>query len=104
MTAWLVIAAVGVGTYAFRASMFVVLGRRALPAWTETPMALVAPAAIAALVASLVFTRDGAIAPAATPEVVAVLLGFLAVHRTGNVMHAFVVGMPAMWLLTAVLP
>jgi hypothetical protein len=35
--------------------------------------------------------------------VVAVLLGFLAVHRTGNVMHAFAVGMPAMWLLTAIL-
>lgn len=101
MTAWIVIAAVGLGTYALRASMFVALGRRSLPAWTESPMALVAPAAVAALTASLVFTRHGSIEPAPLAEIAAVGAGFLAVRRTGNVMHAFAVGLPVVWVLSA---
>ncbi len=100
MTAWLVIIAVGVGTYGLRASMFVVLAQRSLPAWTETPLALVAPAALAALVASLLFTKNGTIAPAALPEIAAVGVGYLAVRRSGNVMHAFIAGMPVMWVLS----
>ena len=104
MTAWLVIIAVGLGTYALRASMFVLLGSRALPRWTATPMALVAPAAMAALVASLLFTDGDRVAIAALPELAAVAVGFLAVRRSGNVMHAFVAGLPVMWALRAVLP
>jgi len=59
MTTWLVIAAVAIGTYVLRASMFVVLGGRTLPAWTERPMALIGPAAVAALVTSIVATGGG---------------------------------------------
>ena len=38
MTAWLVIAAVAIGTYGLRVSMFLILGRWSLPAWTERPI------------------------------------------------------------------
>lgn len=103
MSAWLVIVGVGVGTYLFRASMFVVLGQRSLPAWTATPMGLVAPAAVAALVASLLFTRQGHIEALPMPELAAVVAGFLAVRRSGNVMHALVAGMPVFWFLGAAL-
>lgn len=101
MTAWLVILAVGLGTYLFRVSMFVVFGDRALPAWTVTPTALVAPAAVAALTASLLFTRGGVIEVAPAAEIAAVVAGFEAVRRTGNVMHAFTVGMPVYWVISA---
>lgn len=101
MTAWLVILAVGVGTYVLRASMFVFVGRRTLPAWTATPMGFVAPAAVAALVASMVFTANGSIDAPPLPELAAVTTGFLAARRTGNVMLAFAFGMPTFWLLSA---
>jgi branched-subunit amino acid transport protein len=104
MTPWIVILAVGLGTYLLRVSMFVALGSRSLPRWTTAPMALVAPAAIAALVASLLFTSGDRIAVAPAAELVAVTAGFLAVRRSGNVMHAFLVGLPVMWVLVAVLP
>ena len=99
MTTWIVLLAVGVGTYALRASMFIVLGRHALPAWTARPMAFIAPAAIAALTCSMLFTHDQAIDPAPLQELAAVAAGFLAVRRTGNVMSAFVTGLPVFWAL-----
>lgn len=101
MTAWLVIAAAGLGTYALRASMFVVLGEREVPAWATSALALVAPAAVAALTASIVFTESGALASAPAAEIAAVGAGFLAVRRTGNVMLAFAAGLPVYWVVTA---
>ena len=101
MTAWLVILAVALGTYGLRASMFLVLGRRSLPTWTDLPMTFVAPAAIAALTASMLFTSGGAVAVPAVAELAAVAGGFAIVRRTGNVAHAFAVGLPIFWLLSA---
>ena len=37
------------------------------------------------------------------PQLVAVIAGFLVVRHTGNVMHAFAVGMPTMGTLQLVL-
>ncbi len=102
MTAWLVIIAIGLGSYVLRASMFVVLGDRELPAWTTTPMALVAPAAIGALVASMTLTDHGDARLPAVPELAAMAAGFVVVRRTGNVMHAITVGLPVFWLVTVV--
>ena len=98
MSTWIVLLAVGAGTYALRASMFVVLGRRSLPTWTERPMALVAPAAIAALTVSMLLTSNQSVDAAPTKELAAVIIGFIAVRRTGNVMWAFVAGLPVYWL------
>ena len=103
MTAWIVILAVALGTYAMRASMFLVLGRRSLPAWTDLPMSFVAPAAIAALTASMLFTSGGAIDAPPLAELVAVGCGFAVVRRTGNVAHAFAAGLPVFWSLSLLL-
>lgn len=102
MTAWLVVAAVAIGSYLLRVSMFAVVGRRSLPRWTERPMAFVGPAAIAALTSSMLLTRGGSIDPPPIAELIAVTVGFVVVRRTGNVAHAFAVGLPAYWLVTAV--
>ncbi len=99
MTALLVFAAIGVGTYVIRSSMFVVLGDRALPAWLDQTMVLVGPAAIAALVASAAFTSQGRIEALPLSELLAIAAGFLVVRRTGNVLHALLVGFPTMWAL-----
>ncbi len=103
MTAWLVIVAIGLGSYAFRASMFVLLGNRDLPAWTTTPMALVAPAAIGAMVASMTLTDHGHAQLPGIPELAAMVAGFVIVRRSGNVMHAITAGLPVFWLLSLVL-
>ena len=102
MSAWIVILAVAAGSYALRVSMFVFLGGRDLPAWASTPMSLVAPAAIGALTASVVFVADGATHAVPVPEMVAIVFGFVAARRTGNVMHAFTVGLPAFWLASLI--
>lgn len=100
MSAWVVIISIGLGSYALRASMFVLLGNRSLPGWTATPMALVAPAAIAALVATITLTDGGQIRPLPLAELAAMMAGFVVVRRTGNVMHAFAAGLPVFWVLT----
>lgn len=99
---WIVVSAVAVGTYLMRASMFVVVGRRSLPAWATGPMSLVAPAAIAALVTSVVFTSAGSLVVPPAAEIAAVLAAVVAVRRTGNVMHAFTAGLPVFWLVSLV--
>ena len=101
MTAWLVILAVGAGTYAFRAVMFAVLAGRSLPGWVERPMAFVAPAAIGALVGGMVLTDGGSFGPAGVAEVGAVTAGFLAVRRSGDVLYGLAVGFPVLWALSA---
>jgi len=101
VTALIVFAAIGIGTYLIRSSMFFALGDRNLPAWLDQAMALVGPAAIAALVASAAFTADGRVHALPIPELVAIGAGFLVVRRTGNVLHALLVGFPVMWLLAA---
>lgn len=100
MSAWIVFVSIGLGTYALRASMFVLLGARTLPAWTTTPLALVAPAAIAALVASMTLTNGGQPQLAAMPELLAIVGAFAITRRTGNVMHGIGVGLPLFWLAT----
>ncbi|MDH4171520.1 MAG: AzlD domain-containing protein [Acidimicrobiia bacterium] len=104
MTPWLVIVAVALGTYAIRASMFVLVGVRPLPRRLEAMLGLVAPAAVAALVSSIVLIRAGSVEPAPIPELAAIAAGLVAVRRTGNVLAAFAVGMPLFWLLTPALP
>ncbi len=47
---WLTVLVVGAATMAFKATGPVLLGRRALPSWLAGPVALLAPAVLAALV------------------------------------------------------
>ena len=99
MSVWIAIAAIGLGTYLLRVSMFLVVGERELPGWVHRSLDLVGPAAVATLVATLVFVRDGAVVAPLAPTL-AVVVGFLVVRRTGNVTHAFLAGLPTFWLLS----
>lgn len=102
MTAWIVVVAVAAGSYALRSSMFVFLGGKQLPTWTDAPMALVGPAALGALTTAVVFVVDGSTQAVPVPEMLAIVAGFVAVRRTANVMHAFTVGLPVLWVASLV--
>jgi branched-subunit amino acid transport protein len=102
VTTWIVMLAVGLGSYALRLSLLALLGRTGVPAWLSSVLPWVAPAVIGALVASMVLTPGGTPITHIPPELVAVVAGFVAVRWTGNVVHAFTVGMPVMWALTAI--
>ena len=102
MTAWTIILAVGIGSYAMRAVMLAVAATKPLPQRYDAAMRFVGPAAIGALTATLTLTRAGTVHPLPIPELVAISVGFATVRRTGNVMHAITVGFPTLWLLTAV--
>lgn len=102
MTAWWVVLAVGLGTYAFRAVTFAVIGARRLPAWTQRPLTFVGPAAIGALVGGMVLTQHGRIEIAGPAELGAVVAAFVAVRRSGNVVHGLVAGFTVLWCLTAI--
>lgn len=101
MSVWLVILGVGLGTYAFRAAMFVLLGSRQLPAWTHQPLGFVGPAAIGALIGGMVLTDGERFAPSGVAELVALAAAFATVRRSGDVARGLLVGFPALWALTA---
>ncbi len=64
-------------------------------------MAMIGPAALAALIASMLFTSDGAVVAGHLPTLAAVAVAYLVVRRSGSVVHAFLVGLPVLWLGTA---
>jgi branched-subunit amino acid transport protein len=101
MSTWIVLAAVGAGSYLLRVSMFVVVGARRLPGWLDEALAMVAPAAVAALVGTMLLASRVDVQAGSTPTFVAVAAGFVAAKRSGNVIWAFAVGLPTMWTLTA---
>jgi branched-subunit amino acid transport protein len=91
---WLIVLAIGAGTFLIRASMLAFSTGR-LPQHLTVRLALVAPAALGALTISAI-SHDLDIA-----VVGACAVGFGIVRRTGNVNHALIVGFPALWLLAA---
>lgn len=100
MTAWLVICAVGLGTYAFRAVTFALVSERGLPAWAGRPLAFVSPAALGALVGGMLLTAHGSAELPALAEAGAALGAFVTVRRTGNIARGLLVGFTVLWSLT----
>jgi branched-subunit amino acid transport protein len=103
VNAWIVVVAVGAGSYLFRISMLVLAARAELPPLVEQAARHAVPVSFAALAASAL-TAQLAAPGAALPPVVAVAGAVLAVRRTGSPHAALAVGMPTLWVLSAVLP
>jgi len=105
MNTWLVIVAVGLGSYLFRLSMIILTGRFTMPTYLERASGLVVPAAFAALAAAGVAAACSGlgITRAAAP-LTAVAAAVIAVLRTGSPQAAILVGMPTLWVATALLP
>jgi branched-subunit amino acid transport protein len=102
MKAFSVVIAVGLGSYLFRVSMLVVAARRGLPPVFERAARYAVPTAFAALATgSLVSHATGG---AGLAPIVAVAVAVITVHRIGSPYAALVAGMPALWIMSAVVP
>jgi branched-subunit amino acid transport protein len=102
MTAWMVIVAAGLASYALRMSMISAPDQVRLPARLEDSAGLVAPAAFAALmVTGLIGTVVAATGSQAVPPVVAVAVAVVAVSLTGRPYAALLAGLPTFWIITA---
>ncbi|MFK8023798.1 MAG: AzlD domain-containing protein [Ilumatobacter sp.] len=103
MNAWIAILGVGFGTYALRSTMFMVLRDRAVPGWAERPLTHLGPAAIGALLASMMFVAQQSPTMPRVGALAALTAGFAVVRRTGNVVHALTVGLPVLWIVDRLL-
>ncbi len=105
MNTWIVIVAVGMGSYLFRLSMTIFAGRITMPPYLERASGLVVPAAFAALAAAGVAAAcSSAGVTGAAASLAAVVAAVIAVLRTGSSQAAILVGMPVLWIATALLP
>jgi branched-subunit amino acid transport protein len=104
MNAWTVIALAGAGSYLLRISMLVLAARAGVPAIAERAATLAVPVAFAGLAAGALATRVGEAGAGAAPALASVAAGVAAVRWTGASHAAILVGMPTMWLLSAVVP
>jgi branched-subunit amino acid transport protein len=103
VTAFLVVVAVGAGSYLFRISMLVLAARAGLPPVLERAARLAVPVSFAAL-ATGALAEDLAAPGTTLAPVAALVVAVVAVRRTGSPHTALVAGMPTLWLLSAVLP
>jgi len=105
MSTWIVIVAAGLGSYLFRLSMIILTSRLTMPPSLERASGLVAPAAFAALAAAGVAAACGGLGiTGAFAPLTAVAAAVIAVLRTGSPQAAILVGMPTLWVATALLP
>jgi len=103
MTPWLVVLAVGAGSYLFRISMLVVAARRGVPLLAERIARHAVPVSFAVIATGGLADQLTASTDAVAP-IGAAAFAVVAVRRTGSPHAALVVGMPALWLLSAVAP
>jgi branched-subunit amino acid transport protein len=102
MSDWLVVLLAGLGTYLLRVGAGPALVR--LPERVDHVAALVAPAAFAALASTSLAAALGPDALRALPPLAAIVVTGLVVARTGARFVAPLVGLPTLWLLTALIP
>ena len=101
MSAWVVIALAGAGSYLFRISMLVVAARARVPAVVERAAGFAVPVAFAALAAGALASQVDAAGASATPALIAMAVGLVAARRTGSSHTAILVGMPTLWIVSA---
>ena len=101
MSGFLIILAVGLGTYVMRAVFIVGLANRRIPPLVITALEFVAPAVLAALVVSMLVQPDGRVAVGA-PEMAGLIAGGAAAYFKRNFLLAAVVGMTAFWVVRGI--
>jgi branched-subunit amino acid transport protein len=102
VTPWIVVAAVGAGSWVFRVSMLVVAARIGLPPLIERAARHAVAVSFAALATAALADRVAAAGATVVP-LVAALVAVVAVRRTGSPHAALVAGMPTAWVLAAVM-
>ena len=103
MSQWLIVIAIGIGTYLLRFSFIGLLGTRPMPVWAQRPLKYVAPAVLAALVLPAVVLVDGRadLTPLGNPRFLAAVVAGMVAWRIKNVAAVILVGMSLLWVLQA---
>ncbi len=102
MRGWLIVVAIGVGTYLARLSFIGAFARREVPRALEAPLRHVAPAVLAAIAAPAIIAPTGGVD--VTPgnlELVAAFGAGLAAWRTRSIAVTIVVGLAGLGILEA---
>ncbi|HEY3485770.1 MAG TPA: AzlD domain-containing protein [Ilumatobacteraceae bacterium] len=102
MSTFVAMLLLGIGTYAFRASLVVAVDRFGAPVWLDQLLAVVTPAVLAAMATSSLLLHHGEPAWPALVDVLVVAAAVVVVRRTRNVGLGLAVGLPLAWLLALV--
>lgn len=101
MTAYLVFALAGIGTYLARSLFILVAGDRRLPQPIERGLRNIGPAVLAALAASLL-TSNGVVDYVTNlAEVTATVVGIAVAWKTRRFVVSFVAAMAVLWIIQA---
>lgn len=96
---WMLVLALGVGTWAMRSVPILLHGRVRQPAWLERLLRHVPVAALTAMVVpSALYIHSSTVYTLAPARIVAGAVALAVAIRTRNVVITLVVGMAALWL------
>ena len=98
VTIWIVIAALGIGSYFFRFVFIGLIGDRALPAWVLRHLRYTAVAVLPGLVAPLVVWPPATEGQTDAPRLIAALVTISIGLWTRNVLLTITVGAAALYL------
>lgn len=99
-TLWLVIIAVGVGTFAFRSSFILLVKKVGGQPWIDRALRQVPPAVMAALLTSGVLIRDGAVDLSLdNTKLIATALAALVAWFSKSLLWTILSGMIFLWIL-----
>ncbi len=101
MVVWIVLACVTAGTYLLRIGGLLLVRDGQVPQWLDSPLALLGPAAVTALVVSIIVPSGGGDG-ASLAAIGAIGVGFVVARRTGNLLYSLAAGLPSMWVLSAI--
>lgn len=98
---WIVILALGIGTYLFRLSFLALIGDRTLPSWLRRALRFTPVAVLPAVVAPMLVENGGAAMDPA--QMIAALATVLVGIMTRSVLYAIITGMGLFFVLGAFL-
>lgn len=104
-TIWIVIAAIGIGTFALRLSFIQLAGRFALPAHFNRALRFVPAAVLSAIIlpAMMRGAEGGLDITIDNPRLIAGFIAALVAWQSRSVLATLACGMGTLWLLQAVL-
>ncbi len=100
---WLLIAALGAGTFLLRYLFFFVFGRYEVPGVVKTILPFIPASALSALVMPKVFGSCPSMATLLDPRVAAWVIAMIVAWRTRNIFLTIAGGMITLWSLHALL-
>jgi len=102
MNVWLIMIALGLGTFIIRFSFIALFGKREVPPLLQRGLRLVPASVLFALVVPQILTRDNAVdLSLSNPRLIAGVVAGMVAWRTKNVVLTILSGMIVLWLMLA---